>query len=106
MVSKNVGDGVTLDTVITSELRAEGARRDFARMAQELRQKAGLQPKDRIMVFLALPEGAAGALRAGEKAFMADIGAKSVAYARSEKFDAEESGTWEGQAIWMGIKKV
>ena len=37
---------------------------------------------------------------------MADIGAKSISYARSEKFDAEESGKWEGQEIWMGIKKI
>jgi len=105
IVDKKMKDGVALDAVITPELRAEGARRDIARMAQELRQKAGLQPKDRIAIFVVLPDEAANALRAGEKIFMADIGAKSISYARSEKFDAEESGKWEGQEIWMGIKK-
>ena len=69
-------------------------------------KKRGLQPKDRIAIFVVLPEEAANALRAGEKIFMADIGAKSISYARSEKFDAEESGKWEGQEIWMGIKKI
>ncbi len=97
---------VVLDTAITPELRAEGIVRDIARMAQELRQKAGLQPKDRIAIFAVLPEEAANALRTKEKTFMADIGAKTISYARSEKFDAEESGKWEGQKIWIGIKKA
>jgi isoleucyl-tRNA synthetase len=99
-------EGIHLDTVITPELRAEGVVRDIARMAQELRQKAGLQPKDCIAVFLVLPEEAMAALRAGEKIFMADIGAKNISYARPQKFDAEESGKWEGQEIWMGIRKI
>ena len=106
IVGKKLKEGVALDTVITAELRAEGIRRDISRMVQELRQKAGLQPKDRITVFVALSEEPVKALRAEEKTFMADIGAKSVAYARSEKFDAEESGKWEGQEIWIGIKKI
>jgi isoleucyl-tRNA synthetase len=106
VVNRKLKGGVALDAVITAELRAEGVRRDIARMAQELRQKAGLQPKDRIMVFAVLPEGAAKALRAEEKMFMADIGAESISYARSEKVDAEESSKWEGQEIWMGIKKL
>lgn len=103
---KKIKDGIRLDTAITPALRAEGVRRDMARMAQELRQKAGLQPKDRVTVFLAAPEEAADAIRAGEKTFLTDIGAKSIFYSRSEKFDAEESGKWEGQDIWIGIKKI
>jgi isoleucyl-tRNA synthetase len=103
---RKLKDDVRLDMVITPELRAEGVRRDFARMAQELRQKAGLEPKDRIEVFVAVPREAADALQAGENIFMADIGAKRILYSRSEKFDAEVAEKWEGQEIWMGIKKI
>ena len=50
IVDKKLGDTVALDVTITPELRAEGVLRDIARLAQELRQKAELQPKDRIAV--------------------------------------------------------
>jgi isoleucyl-tRNA synthetase len=106
LVDKKIKEGITLDVVITERLRAEGVRRDFARMAQELRQKAGLQPKDKIAIFLAAPEEASVALHAEEKIFLSDVGAKSILYVRSEKFDAEESGKWEGKEVWMGIKKI
>ena len=106
IVDKKLKDGVSLDTVITPELRRGGIRRDIARTVQELRQKAGFAPKDRIALFCVLPEETANALRAEEKTFMADIGAKTISYARSEKFDAEESGEWEGQKIWIGIRKI
>jgi isoleucyl-tRNA synthetase len=105
VVNKRLKEGVVLDTAITADLRAEGIRRDIARMAQELRQKAELQSKDRVAIFVALPEEAVKALQAEEKIFMAAIGAKSISYSRSEKFDAEESGKWEGREIWIGIRK-
>jgi isoleucyl-tRNA synthetase len=105
-VDQKLKEAVRLDVTITPELRAEGVRRDIARMVQELRQKAELQPKDRIAIFAVLPEEATNALRAEEKTFIADIGAKNISYSRSEKFDAEESGTWDGQDIWIGIKKL
>ena len=43
--NKKLKDGVGLDVAITPELRAEGVVRDIARMAQELRQKAGFSRK-------------------------------------------------------------
>ncbi len=46
--------GIELDTMISEELRAEGLVRDIVRMFQELRQKAGLSPKDKIVAMLAV----------------------------------------------------
>jgi isoleucyl-tRNA synthetase len=106
LFNKKAGNGVLLDAAITPALRAEGIRRDVSRMTQEFRQKAGLRPKDRISVFLVAPEEAVDAIRAEEKIFLADIGAKSIFYSRSEKFDAEELGKWEGKEIWIGIRKI
>jgi isoleucyl-tRNA synthetase len=106
LIDKKLKSDVSLDIVITAELRMEGIRRDFARMAQELRQKAELQPKDRIAIFVVAPQEAIDALRASEKVFLADIGAKNILYTRSEKFDAEESGKWEGRETWMGLLRL
>ena len=104
-IDKALKDDVRLDVVITTELRKEGIHRDIARMVQELRQKAGLQPRDRIAIYFVVPEEVASALRAEEKTFMATVGARSLSYSRPDKFDAEESGTWEGQEVWIGIRK-
>ena len=106
LIDKKLKSDVSLDIVITAELRMEGIRRDFARMAQELRQKAELEPKDRIAIFVVAPQEAIDALRASEKVFLADIGAKNILYTRSEKFDAEESGKWEGRETWMGLLRL
>jgi isoleucyl-tRNA synthetase len=97
---------VELDTVITPELREEGAFRDIARMVQELRQKAALEPKDMVAVMLQLPAEAQGAIEKREAAFKNDIGAKIVEYKRSDKFDAEEETKIDGQAVWIGLRKI
>ena len=103
-VSKQVG--IVLDTVISEELRNEGLVRDIARMFQELRQKAGLFPKDKIIALLAVPAAAEKAIRTNEVSFRSDIGAKSVEYKKSDKFIAEEVTKIEGQEAWAAIRKV
>jgi isoleucyl-tRNA synthetase len=96
---------VELDTVITPALREEGLLREVARMFQELRQKAGLEPKDKIVVMMELPADAKSAVENNEAAFKADIGATAVEYARSDKFSAEETTKLEGREVWVAIRK-
>ena len=98
--------GIELDTVISEELRNEGLLRDVARMFQELRQKAGLSPKDKIVAMLSVVPAAEKAVRSNEAMFKSDIGAKVVEYKRSDKFIAEEITKMEGQEIWVAIRKV
>jgi isoleucyl-tRNA synthetase len=99
-------NGIELDTLISGELREEGIVRDVARMFQELRQKAGLSPKDKIVAMLMLPQQAANAVAKNELSFKSDIGAKSVEYKRSEKFITEETTKMDGQDAWVAIRKV
>lgn len=96
---------VALDTVITPALREEGLVREVARMFQELRQKAGLEPKNKIVALMALSADARNAIENNEAAFKADIGATAVEYARSDKFTAEETTKLEGQEVWVAIRK-
>jgi isoleucyl-tRNA synthetase len=97
---------VELDTVITPALREEGLVREVARMFQELRQKAGLEPKDKIVVMMELPVDAKHAVENNEAAFKVDIGATAVEFGRSEKFIAEEVTKLEGQEVWVAIRKA
>ena len=102
----NKQSGVELDTVITPALREEGLVREVARMFQELRQKAGLEPKNKIVALLDVTANAKNAVENNESAFKADIGATAVEYARSDKFIAEETIKLEGQEVWVAIRKV
>ena len=95
-----------LDAVITPALREEGLVREVARMFQELRQKAGLEPKDRIVAMMELPVAAKNAVEANEAAFRVDVGAISVEYGRSDKFTTEETTKFEGEEAWVAIRRV
>jgi len=97
---------VELDVAITPALREEGLVREVARMFQELRQKAGLEPKDKIVAMMELPEKAMQVIDRNEVSFLADIGATAVEFGRSEKFIAEEVTKLEGEGVWVAIRKV
>jgi isoleucyl-tRNA synthetase len=97
---------VELDTAITPELRDEGFVREVARMVQELRQKAGLEPKDAIALMLDLPEDIRAAVAKYEKNIKLDVGAKLIEYKKSDKFDVEEASAVNGQDVWIGLRKL
>ena len=97
---------VELDTTITPELRERGLLREVARTVQALRQKAGLRPKDVIILLLEVPAEVKNVLVKHEAALRSDVGAKAVEYGRSEKFSAEEVTKIEGQAAWIGMRKL
>ncbi|MBI2515077.1 class I tRNA ligase family protein [Candidatus Wolfebacteria bacterium] len=97
---------VELDTKITPALREEGILRDFVRIVQDLRQKAGYLPKDKIYLWLEAPPWVREALGKQVNQFKLKIGAKNVEFRKSEKFDAELETQFENQPIWMGLKKI
>jgi isoleucyl-tRNA synthetase len=76
------GDGViTLDTVVTPELEAEGLARDVVRLVQQARRDSQLAITDRIELALGLPPRIEAAVRTHEAFIRADTLATSVAYA-------------------------
>jgi isoleucyl-tRNA synthetase len=97
---------VELDTNITPALREEGLVREVARMFQELRQKAGLKPKDKVVAMMELPEKMMQVIDKHEASFLVDIGSTGVEFGRSEKFIAEEVTKLEGQDVWVAIRKA
>jgi isoleucyl-tRNA synthetase len=46
------GSGVTIDTVLTDELKAEGTMRELVRHIQNLRKTSGLNVEDRIVLHI------------------------------------------------------
>ena len=95
-----------LDTVITEALREEGLMREIARTVQELRQKADLEPKDKIVLYLDVPAAAKNAVSKNESGLKSDVGAKTIEYGRSDKFIAEAITKLEGGEAWIAIRKI
>jgi isoleucyl-tRNA synthetase len=101
-----IKDELKLDTKITPELKAEGNLRDLIRIVQDLRKEAGYTPKDKIYLWLELPNEIESAINKHLKDFKEKIGAKNVEFRRTEKFDAELETKIDNEKIWIGIKKV
>ena len=99
-------EDVELDTTITSELREEGILREVVRMAQELRQKAGLKPKDGMILAAVFPAEIRLVLNRKEALLKKETGAREIEYKKTEKFDAEESTKFEDKEIWLAVRRV
>ncbi len=98
-------DDFVLDTNITPELKEEGAVRELVRMVQGLRQDGGLTPKDRIVLMLEAGPEVKGAVQRNKNVIMREINASDIVLKRSEKFDIELETKFDGEPIWLGIKK-
>ncbi|OHB04819.1 MAG: hypothetical protein A3B16_01280 [Candidatus Zambryskibacteria bacterium RIFCSPLOWO2_01_FULL_45_43] len=102
----NLDVEVLFDTVITPELKSEGLVREFARMVQDLRQAAGLEPKDRIMVMAEIAGEVRRVLENQAAVIKKEVNAETLELKKSEKFDAEINGRIDGQPIWIGVRKI
>ena len=100
-----LSEELELDIKITPALREEGVVREFTRIIQELRQKAGLQPKDKIFAYIDAPDFAA-ILQSREDELKREIGATKLHLKHTEKTDAEISTKVDGSEALIGIKKV
>ena len=95
---------VWLDTNITQELYEEGILRDLIRHIQDLRGKAGLRPKEKINLFIILPQEYQNILEKNKKTFLFEIGAKNIFYKKTNKFLAETNTKIEDKDLWIGIQ--
>ncbi|MBI4095170.1 MAG: class I tRNA ligase family protein [Candidatus Liptonbacteria bacterium] len=103
---RNTKEDVALDTAITLELKREGMVREMVRMVQDLRQDAGLKPRDKIEIYFALPSHVQSILQGAEQAFLHEVGARTIYYKKTDKFDAELDSKLDGVPIWVAVKKI
>ncbi|MBI2013105.1 MAG: class I tRNA ligase family protein, partial [Candidatus Colwellbacteria bacterium] len=96
---------VELDTEVTAELKEEGLVRELVRLVQSLRREAGLEPQNKIDLYIHAP-GLTKTLQRYEKILGEEVNAEQVEFKQSEKFDAEILTRVEGQEVWIGLKKA
>jgi len=97
-----------LDTKITPELREEGTTRDIIRQIQEMRKKAGLKPKDRILVRYSANAELSKILVRNKKFILKEAKVKDLMAGGKPKqtFDVERELKVDQQILWLGIKKL
>lgn len=105
VIVSGIEEEVELDTKITPELREEGIIREFTRLVQGLRQDAGLEPKNKIELYIDAP-ALSNVLASHEVELKKQTGALKLHLKRTEKFDAEINTKIDGQDIWLGIRKA
>lgn len=105
LFGKKQQEPLALDTQITPELKEEGIVRDFVRSIQELRAKANLHPKDKIILMYEAPGPLAAALQKNESFIKKEVGAASVEYRKGKKFSAEAQIETAHGPCWIALRK-
>ncbi|MDP3052825.1 MAG: DUF5915 domain-containing protein [bacterium] len=101
-----IKEELELDTKITPELKAEGVLRDLTRLVQGLRQDAGYQPKDKIILMIEAPAELKEILEKNNVFLKKEINAHDIELRHSDKFDAESSTKMNDWQIWLGVRKI
>lgn len=105
-INLQLKDEISLDTVITRELKEEGMVRDLVRMVQDLRQEGGCVPKDKVFLMIEADQELKAVIETHVEILKKEVGAGQIELKKSDKFDAEISSEMDGKKIWIGIRKI
>ncbi|MFA4999237.1 MAG: class I tRNA ligase family protein [Parcubacteria group bacterium] len=98
------GDGV-LDTEITNDLREEGILRELTRIAQDLRQKAGLKPKEKAEFYIySEAEEINKVITENTDKFKMTLSLSNVIMKKNDDVKASQETKVSESGIWAGIK--
>ena len=106
--SRSLKKKIKLDTVITPELKEEGIAREFIRNIQDMRKKAKLKAKDKILVVFFGSSGLNGVIMKNREYVLNEVNIRGlVLKERSEgAFIAERETKVDRQKVWIAIKKT
>ena len=100
------GGAVTLDTVITPELRLEGLARDLVRGIQDLRKQSGFAVEDRIAIFYDGDGLPAQALERWRDYIAAETLAVRLTREPAPEGAFEKTFTLDGQSLRVSVVKA
>ncbi len=100
--SYEVGTEVGIDTMLTSELIAEGAVRELMRAVQGARKNYGLEPSDEIVLRVNTDENGQNAIKANYDLLVKTVGANEVSF---ETLEGDVAYT-EGYSFRFVITKL
>lgn len=71
---------IKIDTEITPELKAEGDAREFMRQVQDMRKKAGLEPRDRIALIVQTSDAGEAVIKTHQTEIQKTVGADTLTF--------------------------
>jgi len=97
-----------LDAKITPELKEEGQIREVIRYIQEMRKKANLKPRDKILIYYSGSLKLTKILTKNKSFILKETKAKDFKWAKKPKqiFDVEQEVKIDQQKLWLAIKKI
>ncbi|MDP3800243.1 MAG: class I tRNA ligase family protein [bacterium] len=103
-------NSVSLDTVLTAELKEEGMVREMIRNINEMRKEAKLTPEDKIILYYNLQQGNSiqELLTRWEQVIKAETRSTQINFGitEHESFLVHKVWNYEGFEIGVGIKRV
>jgi isoleucyl-tRNA synthetase len=105
---RRIKDRVELDTKLTPELEKEGLMREIIRQIQEMRKKANLTPKDKIIVYCLGTTDMIELLEKNKKTLLKETFSKKINFldAKQNDFLCEKELSFNSSRIKLGIKKI
>lgn len=107
---ENSGAGeakVELDTVITDELKIEGAARELIRNIQSLRKKSGFEVENRISVnYETSSEIMKKVINSMSETIAKEVLAKEIVTGKKEDAEGSEEFEVDGEKIWIGLSRI
>lgn len=99
---------IALNIKISPKLREKGMVREVIRNLQEMRKKAGLKPKDRILVYFLGYPNLNKILVENKDFILKKTKAKGLQFGKKSKltFDIEENPKINREKLWLAIKKL
>jgi isoleucyl-tRNA synthetase len=102
----DAGVTVSLDTVLTSELRGEGMAREVVRAIQNLRKKSGLAVSDRIVLGMDAADDARRPIEPFLDWIASETLAVSVSKAVVDTPDGSADATIDGKRVTISIRRA
>jgi isoleucyl-tRNA synthetase len=102
------GAKIALDTKLSPKLKEEGFINEFMRHVQDLRKSGGFVPKDKIMLSYSVGSDLSKSIYKWKDTVIKQSNASDIVEAKDKKevFKAQSEFEWEGNKIWIGIKKI
>ncbi len=97
---------VALDTVLTSELVAEGLAREFVRRVQDLRKSANLEVSDHIRVYYTATPKLANAVELFREYIAGETLADELSARAAPRDAASVDDAFDGEKVTVALVKV